>query len=159
MAKPEGTIASPATSTERPNAYPVPVGICSCWVVMSMFTNIAMQMKNEARLVSSTGLFMEVRRSTIGWLARSWSGIQAASRASARASRPRTSGLVQPQLAPLDTASRAAVRMAERTSAPAMSKRPGVVSLDSFTSSRMPMRNTTPSAAETQNSDSHPKAL
>ena len=49
---------------------------------------------------------MEVIRSTIGWATLSWSGIEIAMLAAASTSNPITGPLPQPQLAPLDTASR-----------------------------------------------------
>ena len=68
IARPPGSIATPAAMTDMPKPYPVISGICSCWVVVIMLAYMAKPTSRLAAFVSSTGRRAEVRRSTIGEL-------------------------------------------------------------------------------------------
>jgi len=69
-------------------------------------------------LVSSTGLRVEVRMSTIGWLTRSSNGTQTTSTTRATRNRPNVRSLVQPQVPPFDMANSRLLRAIDKSSAP-----------------------------------------
>ena len=113
-----GSMYSPATTTVRPKPKPVLTGSCSCWVVASRLPNIAKPTSSDAMLVSSTGLRVEVRMSTSGWLTRSSNGTQTTSTTRATRNRPSVRSLVQPQVPPLEMASSRLVRAIDSSTAP-----------------------------------------
>ncbi len=122
-----------------------------------MLANMAKPISSEARLVISTGRRPDVRRSTIGWLTFSSYGTQAARSIAAVRNSRRTGSEPQPHEPPLDMASSRAAKAADSTNAPAKSKRPGVRTLDSGTTSTTARSSSAPAAVDTQKIEAHPR--
>ena len=107
--------------------------------------------------VSSTGLRVEVRMSTIGWLTRSSNGTQTTSTTTATRNRPNVRSLVQPHVPPFEMASSRLVRAIDSSTAPRWSNLPRVRMADSGTIVRTATISTTPTAAEHQKMACQPR--